>query len=112
MALTELYGWYVWAEPMLTNVRRDAQSVPAAIREASQQLYAALAAVLMRGRRARGRPRARVAAAIGHAIDFETWRSLTSGHGLETGEAVDLMVDFVSAAGRPQGRSESPETKG
>ena len=106
--LTELYRWYVWAEPMLTNVRRDAQSVPAAIWDASHQLFASLAAVLIRGRRARGRTRARVAAAIGHALDFETWRSLTREHGLELGEAVDLMVDLVSAAGRPQGRSDSP----
>jgi hypothetical protein len=97
--LGELYDWYVWAEPMLINVRRDAEMVPAPIREASQQRYGALAAVLMRGRRARGRPRARVAAAIGHALDFETWRSLTREHGLETAEAVDLMVDLVSAAG-------------
>jgi AcrR family transcriptional regulator len=97
--LGELYDWYVWAEPMLINVRRDAEMVPAPIREASQQRYGALAAVLMRGRRARGRPRARVAAAIGHALDFETWRSLTREHGLETAEAFDLMVDLVSAAG-------------
>ena len=35
-------------------------------------------------------------AAIGHAMAFETWRSLT-GNGLSDGEAGELMVGFVSA---------------
>ena len=34
-------------------------------------------------------------AAIGHAMAFETWRSLT-GNGLSDAEASELMVGFVS----------------
>ena len=107
-ALTELYAWYVWAEPMLANVTRDAAAAPAVVREASQHRYAAIQAALVRGRRSRGRSRARVAAAIGHALDFATWRSLTRERGLEADEAVELMVALVEAAGAPLSRPAAP----
>jgi AcrR family transcriptional regulator len=103
-ALTELYTWYEWAEPMLTNVFRDAPLVPATARagETFEHRFKALHAALMRGRRARGRARVRTAAAIGHALEFMTWRSLTRGQGLETDEAVGLMIALVAAAGSGQ----------
>jgi hypothetical protein len=37
-------------------------------------------------------------AAIGHAMAFETWRSLT-GNGLSDDETRDLMIGLVSLAG-------------
>jgi AcrR family transcriptional regulator len=100
-ALRELYEWYVWAEPMLTNVNRDAPLVPASARagEDFQRHFGSLHVALMRGRRTGGRPRVRVAATIAHALDFATWRSLTREHGLETNEAVELMSALVAAAG-------------
>lgn len=104
-ALTELYTWYVWAEPMLTNVLRDAPLVPASARagENFQRHFRALHTALMRGRRLRGRARVRTAAAILHALDFATWRSLTRQQGLEPDEAVGLMIALVAAAaGRPR----------
>jgi AcrR family transcriptional regulator len=111
-ALRELYAWYVWAEPMLTNVTRDAALVPAmaAPRAAFQTRFAALHAALMQGRGRSGqRARRRTAAAIGHALDFATWRSLTREHGLESGEAVDLMVALVAAASvTARGRTRVP----
>lgn len=99
-ALTELYRWYAWAEPMLTNVFRDAPAVPAIApaNQAFQLQLESLHAALMHDRRIRGRPRARVAAAIGHALDFGTWRSLTQDHGLHADEAIRLMVTLVAAA--------------
>jgi AcrR family transcriptional regulator len=102
-ALTELYTWYVWAEPMLINVLRDGPLVPASARagERFQEHFQALHAALMAGQRTRGRPRIRTAAAIGHALDFNTWRSLTREHGLETDETVELMAALVAAARRP-----------
>jgi AcrR family transcriptional regulator len=101
-ALTEIYQWYVWAEPMLTNVYRDAPLVPASARagENFQRYFGLLQASLMRGRRASGRARVRVAATIAHALDFATWQSLTRRHALQTDEAVELMVALVGAAGR------------
>jgi AcrR family transcriptional regulator len=109
-ALTELYEWYAWAEPMLSNIFRDAASVPAiaAASESLQSRFEALHATLMRGRRRRGRAGVRVAGAIGHALDFGTWRSLTRGQGLRADEAVELMVALVDAAGEPPRRRARP----
>jgi AcrR family transcriptional regulator len=104
-ALRELYGWYVWAEPMLTNVRRDASLVPACARagESFRGHFEALHAALMQGRNARGRARLRLAAAIGHALDFPTWRSLTREQGLRPEETVELMVAMVARAAEASG---------
>ena len=96
-ALAEMYRWYEWAEPMLVNVTRDAESVPALIRERTQQRREATVAALLHGRRSRGRARARGAAAIAHALDFATWRSLVRQHGLEPDEVVELMAALVAA---------------
>src|SRR5437764_8737268 len=79
-ALTELYDWYQWGEAMLVNVRRDLPLVPAMAgpRAVFDARFTALHAALMGGRP----KRKRVAAAIGHALQFETWQSLTRGGGL------------------------------
>src|SRR5579875_1832359 len=81
-ALSELYAWYGWAEPMLTNVFRDAPLVPAMgepVREFEHHVEALHQALMFR-RRNRGRSRIRVSAAVGHALAFPTWRSLTREH--------------------------------
>jgi hypothetical protein len=42
-----------------------------------------------------------VAAVVGHALQFETWRSLVREQGLSNRVAVELMVALVdTAAGR------------
>ena len=47
---------------------------------------------------AEGRPRRRsVRAAIGHALEFETWRSLVRRQGLSRAQAVDAMTRLVSS---------------
>jgi AcrR family transcriptional regulator len=100
-ALGELYAWYAWAEPMLVNTIRDGALVPAmsAARESMARQFEAFGVALLRGRRERGRRRARVAAAIGLALAFETWRSLVSERGLDDAEAIELMAGAVAAAG-------------
>ena len=35
-----------------------------------------------------------------HALDFGSWRSLTRTQGLDSEEAVELMIALVAAAGR------------
>jgi AcrR family transcriptional regulator len=105
--LIELYTWYEWAEPMLTNVIRDAPLVPATAQAGQrfQRHFQALHAALMDGRSLTGRARIRTAATIGHALDFATWRSLTREQGLHLDEAVELMTALVAAARRrPAGR--------
>jgi AcrR family transcriptional regulator len=102
--LIELYAWYGWAEPMLTKVFRDAPSVQAMAQplEAFQRHFEALHQALMSRRRISGRPRARVSAAIGHALAFATWHSLVREHELRPEEAVELMSKFVATARQPQ----------
>jgi AcrR family transcriptional regulator len=98
-ALGELYAWYERTEPMLGNVLRDAGLV-AAIQPtlAPLERYLAEAAqVLAAGRAARGRSRRVLDAAVNHAVDFLTWRSLAAG-GLTRAEAVHLASALVDAA--------------
>jgi hypothetical protein len=56
-------------------------------------------ATLITGRRERGRDRRRVAAAIGLALTFTTWHSLTRQAELGDGEAIALMAATVNGAG-------------
>jgi AcrR family transcriptional regulator len=95
VALTELYGWYRREEAMLTNVDRDAPTWPALAEIADRApLIAAAVTVLARGRGRRKRPRA----ALAHALEFSTWRSLCRGQGLSDAEAAALMAGFVASA--------------
>ncbi|MFL5894868.1 MAG: TetR/AcrR family transcriptional regulator [Thermoleophilaceae bacterium] len=100
-ALEDVYGWYRQTEPMLTNLLRDATAVPLVgeLLGAGYGVFLAAAAdVLMAGRRARGRARRRVQAAIGHALAVTTWRSLACEQGLKDPEAAELMCALVAAA--------------
>ena len=97
-ALEDLYTWYEETEEMLLNVTRDAAHTPAAARQRFLGYFERAHVILMVGRRDRGRARARVGAAIGHAIAFSTWRSLAREQGLERDEAVGLMAALVELA--------------
>jgi AcrR family transcriptional regulator len=100
-ALGELYSWYGRTSYMLERTSRDAPLVPAmAAPVAARRAYLDRArAALLKGRAERGRSRSRVAAAIGHALAFETWRSLVDEQGLDDGEAAELMARAVAEAG-------------
>lgn len=100
VALTEMYAFYERNARMLENLYRDAATMPVvAQRFAGFADYLEVAVdVLMSGRRARGRARTRTRAAIGHALAFTTWRSLTVDQSLHTADAVALMVSLVDAA--------------
>ena len=100
VALGEIYGWYESTDEMVEKLFRDAPRVPgvAARLEARRQGLDAIAEMLLAGRRARGDRRRRVRAAIGHALAFETWRSLVREQELRNGQAVELMATMVAAA--------------
>ena len=51
--------------------------------------------------RPRGRRRARLEAALRHAMAMDTWRSLTAPGGMTRPEAVRLMAGFVRLAAEP-----------
>jgi hypothetical protein len=56
--------------------------------------------ILIAGRGLRGRAAGRTRAAIGHALAFQTWRSLTHEQGLADDEAVALMCLLVEGTRR------------
>jgi AcrR family transcriptional regulator len=95
-ALDELYAYYERNETMYVNLFRDELLMPV-VRDAFQGFrdYLAEAARVLN----RGRPRRRtVSAALRHALDFRTWRSLTRDGGLSRAQAVKLMTALVDAA--------------
>jgi AcrR family transcriptional regulator len=96
-ALRELYAFYAGTEEMYVSLLRDEPLVPAVERRL-RDFYGYLRAVqdeLAAGRGLRGRRARNVRAAIGHALAFPTWRSLTHDQGLDNDEAVELMCRLI-----------------
>jgi AcrR family transcriptional regulator len=102
VALGELYGWYEQGAYMLERTTRDVALVPA-LRPSMEAFHGwieAAADAIVRGRPERGARRRRVRAAVGHALAFETWRSLAIHQGLPRAETIELMEAVVHAAAR------------
>ena len=101
-ALEELYGYYGRTEQMMDNLHRDELTMPlVAERFAGYHGYVAAARdLMMRGRSVRGRRRDEARAAVGHALAYTTWRSLTGAQGLTDDQAVALMCAMVKGAMR------------
>jgi AcrR family transcriptional regulator len=94
--LTALYGWYAEVEPDVAVLRRDAEVVPAS---GEQMAVTATAIAQLGDTLARGFPRRKaVRAAIGHALEFETWRSLERRQGLTRRQAAEAMARLVAAS--------------
>jgi AcrR family transcriptional regulator len=96
-ALRALYAFYSRTEAMYTSLLRDEPVVPI-VHRLLGDFYGYLRAIqdiLMAGRRLRGRAARRTQAAIGHALSFPTWRSLTREQGLADADAVALMSALV-----------------
>ena len=98
-ALDALYAWYERTEPMLSAVMRDMDAVPliAEIQEGRRAYLAAVEDGLARGWGARGKAAARLRAALGLALDFYTWRTLTE-RGVARADTVAVMSAAVGAA--------------
>jgi AcrR family transcriptional regulator len=99
-ALMALYSYYRDGAVMLAKVFRDIAEVPA-VAEVMQPFGEYLrrqADDLARAWPASRQGRLR-RAAIAHALEFDTWRSLAA-QGLTDAEAADVMVGMVSETGR------------
>jgi AcrR family transcriptional regulator len=99
-ALRELYAFYGRTQAMYTSLMRDEPLVPG-IHRRLRDFYVYLDAIreiLMSGRGLRGRVARHTRAAIGHALAFPTWRSLTHDQGLSDDDAVALMSLTVEEA--------------
>ena len=93
--LSDLYAWYEDVEPELEVIVRDATLVPA---QAEVLAETAAATSELADDLARGWPRRKtVRAVIGHALEFETWRSLVRRQGLSRKQAVDAMLRLVAS---------------
>jgi AcrR family transcriptional regulator len=101
VALPAIYDHWADVEPMATSVLRDHRADPVrAVGAGFERFAATCRQALVTGWSARGRRRKLIEAAVGHAIAFETWRSLVRDEGLSQKEAVELMMAAVTAAWR------------
>jgi hypothetical protein len=98
-ALLAFYDYYRRAEDVLTHAARDLPELPALAAALSpwNELMGRVRQELLEGWGVSRSAKARLTAAIAHALRFETWRSLARMEGLRDAEAADLMVTLVEA---------------
>jgi AcrR family transcriptional regulator len=103
-ALEEIYAFWRRTEQMMSNLIRDEVTNENVRRQfvGFRAYMDAAGETLLRGRPERGGARTRVAAAIGHALSFTTWRSLVREQRLGNVQAVELMCRLVAGAGSRQ----------
>jgi AcrR family transcriptional regulator len=102
-ALTEVYAYYLRRERMMYNVLRDAQDdeeVSGNLREVLKPLFAhweRMKEILATAWEvSEERPQQQLlCAAIGVALDFQTWRTMVREQGLTDEQAIELMVRMV-----------------
>ena len=97
-ALRGLYDYFRNGAPMLASILRDEAGVPelAEVMTPLWDYMREVAGGLSAGWGVSGDSQRLVRAAVGHALGFYTWRSLTD-QGLSNAEVVELMVGFVAA---------------
>ena len=99
-ALREMYAFFDSTEAMYVSLLRDEPIVPA-VQRRLRDFHGYLDSIqdgLAAGRGLRGRRAQLVRAAIGHALEFPTWRSLTHEQGLSNDDAVELMSRLIEDA--------------
>lgn len=94
--LLDVYRYYEKRGDGFAAIMRDFNSLPPWLREALRAQQQVMIKVLMRDWP--DRPGRLLRAALGHAIDFHTYRSLVRDQGLKLQEAAQLMMQFVSRA--------------
>jgi AcrR family transcriptional regulator len=103
-ALLSFYDYYRRGEDMIANAQRDAPQLPAlaAVLAPRARLVRSVRDDLIAAWQASDDVLPRLAAAIGHALRFDTWRSLVRREGLDDASAAELMIDLVRAAASPE----------
>ena len=98
--LLAFYDYYRRAEDVLTHAVRDVPQLPAlaAVLKPREEFVSRLREDLVERWGVAGLPRARLAAAVAHALRFETWRSLARAEDLGDAGAADLMVRLAQTA--------------
>ena len=98
VALADVYAYYRRSESILANVYRDAPGLPAlqqVVAEGSAGFRETALRILVDAWGDSAAHQRLRRAAIGHALAFETWRSLVRDHGLSNDEATAAMVALV-----------------
>jgi AcrR family transcriptional regulator len=100
--LGELYEYYRRTEQMMNNLLRDEPTNPLVKQHFApfREYLSAARETLLRGWPTRGRRRQETRAAIGHALAFPTWQSLTLEQGLDDRQAAELMQGMVTGVAR------------
>jgi AcrR family transcriptional regulator len=101
-ALRELYAFYRRTQGMYASLFRDEPLVPV-VHRLLCDFYGYLRTIedgLIAGSGLRGHAATRTRAAIGHALAFPTWHSLTHEQKLANDDAVALMCLLIEGAAR------------
>jgi AcrR family transcriptional regulator len=96
-ALAEVYVYHRRTEPMMSNVVRDVEvhSLTREMAEPYYQLFEQMRYVLATGWGVENERLPLLLATLGHALDFQTWRSLVRQQGLDDEQAVEVMMGMV-----------------
>ena len=93
LVLRDVWGWYAEVEADLELFFRDAELVPA-VRADMNRYAERLTADADRLSADLGGSRV-VRASVGHALAFETWRSLVRREGLSTADALEVVLALI-----------------
>ena len=97
VALSEVYAYHRRTEPMMANVIRDVQVHPLT-REMAEPYFRhweRMRYVLATGWGVEDERLGLLLAALAHALDFQTWRSLVRQQGLGDEQAIEVMAGMV-----------------
>lgn len=97
MGLSDLYRFYRAGESMLMRIYRDLDVVPQPHRGNLRIRDEQARDLLLAAFPARQRRSAALRGVIGHAVSFETWRSLCAVNELTNDAAVDAMMKLATA---------------
>ncbi|HSJ24670.1 MAG TPA: TetR/AcrR family transcriptional regulator [Longimicrobiales bacterium] len=105
-ALEELFAYYRDGAPMLEKIFRDVDQVTALqeVMVPFRAYLAEVAGVLATGWEGPAETQRFVRAATGHAVRFETWRSLT-GEGVSDEAAAVMLSGWFRCIARGEGRA-------
>ncbi|MBN9183581.1 MAG: hypothetical protein J0I66_11425 [Microbacterium sp.] len=102
--LAAVYAYFERTEGMMARAENEspANAVLAEFMTPFHAHWAAMRDQLAAAWNVDGAPNPLVAAAIGHALAFTTWRSLARLQGLSREHAIALMLELVRAAARSE----------
>jgi AcrR family transcriptional regulator len=97
LALGEVYAYHRRTEPMMSNIVREAPVKPVLLEVAEPYFrhWERMRYVLATGWGVGDERLALLMAALGHALDFQTWHSLVRQQGLSDEQAVEAMAGMV-----------------